>query len=274
MMKSMFAIGLGLSLIGLGLSLTACGNETEEVYTFKDYQEKGTLVIGLDDSFVPMGFRNDKGELVGFDIELAEKVGQTLGLDVEFQPIDWSMKETELRNETIDAIWNGYTITAERKANVTFSQTYLKNDQVIVTMKKNKLTSPNDLDGKVVGLQEGSSGEDAFNNHPELLKDFVKNQEAISFPAYTEAFMDLEAGRIDGLLIDKIFADYYLAQKTNKDEFSIVETEYPEEDYAIGFRKGETDLADKVNEAIDTLIENGEAKTISEKWFGEDRLVK
>ncbi|MGX7030770.1 amino acid ABC transporter substrate-binding protein [Vagococcus zengguangii] len=273
-MKAAVSVLLGACLIGLGVSLTACNAQKEEERTFVDYQERGKLVVGLDDSFVPMGFRDDKGELTGFDIELADKVGEELGLSVEFQPIDWSMKETELKNGTIDAIWNGYTITSERQAQVTFSQTYLKNDQVVVTLKKNKMRTPNDLDGKVVGLQEGSSGEDAFNNNPELLKDFVKDQEAISYPAYTEAFMDLEAGRIDGLLIDKIFADYYLAQKTNKDDFKMLATEFPEEDYAIGFRKGETDLADKVNEAINNLIENGQAKTISEKWFGEDRLVK
>ncbi|MGX6961572.1 amino acid ABC transporter substrate-binding protein [Vagococcus xieshaowenii] len=273
-MKSFISVLLGIGLIVLGFNLTGCSNQTDTAKSFSDYEEKGSIVVGLDDSFVPMGFRNDSGELVGFDIELAKKVGETVGVNIEFQPIDWSMKETELKNGTIDAIWNGYTVTAERKEQVTFSQTYLKNDQVIVTMKKNKIQSPNDMDGKIVGLQEGSSGEDAFTNNPELLKDFVKDQEAISYPAYTEAFMDLEAGRIDGLLIDKIFADYYLSQKENKNDFAMIATEFPEEDYAIGFRIGETELADKINEAINQLITSGEAKAISEKWFGEDRLVK
>ena len=271
-MKTWVTMIVGLLLIGLGVSLSGCSKQ-EDGKMFADYQQKGHMIVGLDDSFVPMGFRDDQGNLSGFDIDLAKAVSKELGIKIEFQPIDWSMKETELKNETIDAIWNGYTITKERQENVLFSQTYLKNEQVIVTLKKNKLKSVNDFSGKVIGLQEGSSGEEAFNNNPTLLKDFVKDQDAISYPAYTEAFLDLEAGRIDGLLIDKIFADYYLAQIENKGSFDSLPTEFPEEDYAIGFRKSEKELVSKVNEALTKVINSDEGIAISQKWFGENRLV-
>lgn len=267
-------IFLGLVLLGLGASLIGCGNKEKKVKDWAEIEKSGKMIIGLDDSFVPMGFRDEKNQLVGFDIDLAKALGKELGVEVDFQTIDWSMKETELSNGTIDAIWNGYTVTDQREKEVSFSQSYLKNTQVLVTMKASDISKLSQMKDKQIGIQEGSSGEDTFNNQPELLKDFVKNQEAISFPAFTEAFMDLEAGRIDGLLIDNVFAEYYISKQADKAQYVVITTDFSEENYAIGFRKQASETVNKVNEGLTNLYSSGISGKISEKWFGDNCVVK
>ncbi|MFV0558780.1 MAG: amino acid ABC transporter substrate-binding protein [Enterococcus sp.] len=256
---------VSLTMIGLGmLTLSACGSASE------DATDENTVVIGLDDTFAPMGFKDDAGEITGFDVDLAKAVFALSDKDVQFQPIDWSMKETELENGTIDLIWNGYSKTAEREKDVLFSETYMTNDQVLVTTKDSDITSFDAMDGKLLGAQEGSSGYDLFEDQPAVLKENVQDNTATLYASFNEAFIDLNSGRIDGLLIDKIYADYYLNQKDALDDYNIVTGPFESEDYAVGGRKDDEDLINEVNEGIDTLKENGEFKEISEKWFGED----
>ncbi|MBO0448055.1 amino acid ABC transporter substrate-binding protein [Enterococcus sp. MJM12] len=256
----------------LGL-LAACASKEENPKT-KANEVPKEVVMGLDDTFVPMGFKDKKGNLVGFDIDLAKAVFKETGQKVKFQSIDWSMKETELDNGTIDVIWNGYSKTAEREKKVLFSDTYMENDQVLVTPKKSKLTAFKDMKGKILGAQEGSSGYDLFTKQPEVLKDIVADNDAVLYASFNEAFIDLENGRIDGLLIDKVYADYYLTQKKQMDDYNIIKGPFENEDYAIGVRKNDQALVEKINTALKTLKDNGEFKKISEKWFGEDVAPK
>ena len=124
---------LGLLIIVLtSVGLAGCQRQENSWQAIKS---RGTLVIGVDDSFVPMDFRQKDGKLVGFDVDLAKAVCKKIGLKPDFQTIDWSMKETELRNGTIDVIWNGYTKTKAREKKVAFSKPYLENDQILVTRK-------------------------------------------------------------------------------------------------------------------------------------------
>ena len=134
--------------------------------------DKDELVIGLDDTFVPMGFKDESGELVGFDVELAKAVGEKLNKKIKFQPIDWSMKETELNNGNIDLIWNGYSINDERKQKVEFSNAYLNNRQVIITLADSTVNSKKDLEGKKIGAQNQSSSVDAVEADGDLIKTF------------------------------------------------------------------------------------------------------
>ena len=244
--------------------LGACGKKTTEA-------AKGdTLVVGLDDTFVPMGFRDDDGKLTGFDVELAQAVFDLEDKKVEFQPIEWSMKETELKNGTIDMIWNGYSKTEEREKAVLFTEPYMENVQLVVTKKDSGIDTIDKMAGKVLGAQEGSSGYDAFNDQSETLKDIVKDNEPVLYASFNEAFLDLETGRIDGLLIDRVYADYYLSQKDQTDDFNLMDSTFTAENFAVGVRKEETDLAEEINEAIQKLREDGKFQEISDKWFGQD----
>jgi polar amino acid transport system substrate-binding protein len=260
-------IGLTL-LVGASLVLfAACGKSNEKVESAADKEE---VIVGLDDTFVPMGFQDDQGDIVGFDVDMAKAVFDLTGTKVKFQAIDWSMKETELANGTIDMIWNGYTKTEEREKKVLFTDTYMENKQVLVTKKDSNITSFEEMNDKVVGAQEGSSGYDTFNKQPEVLKDIVTDNEATLYASFNEAFIDLENGRIDGLLIDRVYAEYYLTQTEKTANFNVIESPFKAENFAVGVRKDDQALADKINDALKELQDNGKFAEISKKWFGED----
>lgn len=259
--------GLGLALLTIFILGACSSGETERA------AEDADVVVGLDDTFVPMGFRDDDGNLTGFDIDLAKAVFALNDTKVAFQPIDWSMKETELKNGTIDVIWNGYTQTPEREKEVAFSDPYMGNTQLLVTTKDSNIDSIKGMDGKILGAQEGSSGYNSFTQEAEMLKDNVKDEDATLYDSFNEAFIDLENGRLDGLLIDRVYAEYYLNQNKKMDDFNLIKTPYEEEDFAVGIRKDDEELLQEVNDGINELQENGEFKEISEKWFGEDVSV-
>ncbi|GMG68361.1 MAG: amino acid ABC transporter substrate-binding protein [Tetragenococcus halophilus] len=264
-MKKLKGIVLGLASVFLLGACSSGGNEQADNDT-----ENADVVIGLDDTFVPMGFRDDDGNLTGFDIELAKAVFALNDTEVAFQPIDWSMKENELNNETIDAIWNGYTQTPEREDEVAFSDPYMNNSQLLVTSKDSGINSVEEMDGEILGAQEGSSGYNSFNNDSEVLKDRVDSEDATLYDSFNEAFIDLESGRIDGLLIDRVYAEYYLNQNEKIDDFNLIETPYEDENFAVGVRPDDKELLQEINDGINELQENGEFAEISEKWFGED----
>ncbi|MBO0436732.1 amino acid ABC transporter substrate-binding protein [Vagococcus fluvialis] len=266
---------IGGTVLSLSLVLAGCGNADVKTKASKwdDIKEKNELVIGIDDTFVPMGFRDEKNNIVGFDIDLAKEVTKELGIKAKFQPIDWTLKETELDNETIDVIWNGYTVTDARKEKVDFTMNYLSNEQVLVSLSDSDIQTFKDMKDKVIGAQEGSSGADSFEDNPEVLKDFVKDQEAILYPTFTEAFLDLEAKRIDGLLIDKVFAEYYISQQKDSKKFAVAPSEFENENFAIGVKKGETELVKQLNDALQKAYKDGSSIKVSEKWFGENRVL-
>lgn len=250
--------------------LSGCTNQRTAQESWPRINEEKKIIIGLDDTFVPMGFRDKEGKLTGFDIELAKAVFDEYGITVEFQPIDWSMKEFELNNGTIDLIWNGYSKTEERAKKVQFTNPYMENDQVLITPKNSGITSFSQMKGKILGAQNGSSGYDMFIKQPEVLKDIVKNQDAVLYSSFNEALIDLKSGRIDGLLMDKVYANYYLKQRNELQDFNIITGAFEGENFAIGARKNDDQLVEKVNQGIARLVENGEFKKISERWFGED----
>ena len=187
--------------IGLSGLLAGCRTVTQRANTadtWSKVKQQKKVVVGLDDSFVPMGFRQKSGKLVGYDIDLARAVFKLYGIKVDFQTIDWNMNVTELHNGTIDLIWNGFSITPQRQKQAAFSDTYLYNDQVLVTLKKNKINSFADMQGKVLGAQTGSSGANDIDTYPKLLKNRIKNHEAVTYDSFTNAFIDLNVGRFRG----------------------------------------------------------------------------
>jgi len=168
----------------------------------------GKFIVGLDDSYPPMGFRDEKNEIVGFDIDLAKEVAKRMGVEVEFQPIDWDSKELELNSGKIDCIWNGMTITEERVANMFFAKPYIANEQIIIVPASSGITAKAQLEGKVIGLQKGSSSLDALTADP--VSEKVK--EIVEYPDNVSAYMDLQAGRIDVFVVDSVVGRYVISQ--------------------------------------------------------------
>lgn len=263
-MKKFKTIKLLLLLILTAALIAGCSNSEPAA---KDAPaDQKTLVMGLDDTFAPMGFRNEKGELIGFDIELANEVAKRLNVTIEFQPIDWSMKETELNAGNIDFIWNGYTITKERQEKVAFSKPYLENSQIIVALASSDVETKADLQGKNVAVQAESSALDAINAEP----DFVASvKELVEFSTNNEAFMDLEAGRSDALVVDEVLARYYMKQN-GQEKYKVLEEDFGDEEYGIGLRKDETELLKNLDAALDEMKKDGTYDAIYAKWFSEN----
>ena len=221
-MKKLIVILLGLAI------LSGCGQKKTD--SFETMKEKGEIVVGLDDTFVPMGFRNNKGEIVGFDVDLAKEIFSRIGITPKFQAIDWSLKETELNNGNIDVIFNGYTITDARKEKVNFSDPYLDNRQIIITLATSDINTKADLAGKVVSVQKESSAYDAVTSDGDIVAN-LKEGQLITFDSNLELFLDLEAGRSDAIVLDEVLAKYVLLTK-NADEYRILEDNFGNESYA------------------------------------------
>lgn len=220
------------------------------------------LVIGLDDNFPPMGFRDDKGELVGYDIDMAREATKRMGIEAEFKPIDWSAKEAELKGKRVDALWNGMTITEERKKNVAFTKPYMVNHQIIIVTSQSPVQKKADLAGKVVGVQDGSSAVDAVAKDEAVAKSL---KELKTFGDNVTALLDLSTGRLDAVVVDEVVGRYYTSKKPG--EYRILEEHLGAEEYGVGLRQEDTALLSKLDEVLDAMRADGTAKTIYGKWF-------
>ena len=272
MKKQKGILGL-LALVGVAvMSLAGCTQmaSNPKVDNWDKYQQQKSITVGFDNTFVPMGFEEKNGNYAGFDIELAQYVSKKLGITVHFQPIDWDMKETELQNGTIDAIWNGYSATDERREKVAFTIPYMQNTQILVVKKTSGIHSVEDMKGKDLGAQNGSSGMLDFEEHPEVLKNRVKGGNADQYQSVNEAIIDLKNDRIDALLIDRVYADYYLTTEGIADEYDTIPSGFESESFAVGVRPADKKLLEALNKAFKELYQEGIFQQISQKWFGED----
>ncbi len=231
-------------------------------------KDNGKFIVGLDDSFPPMGFRDENNEIVGVDIDLAKEVAKRLNMEFVAQPIDWDSKELELKNGNVSCIWNGMTITDERKEAMLISDPYMANNQIIVVAPGSDITSSADLAGKVVGLQKGSSAVAALD------KTEVRAQikEVVEYTDNVLALTDLKVGRTDAVVVDEVVGRYYVAKAA--DDYVVLEESLAPEKYGIGFDKGNTELCEKVNKALKEMKEDGTTAKISEKWFGKDIIMQ
>lgn len=254
-MKKLFA--LLTVLILATLVLTGCGGDKSKKF-----------VIGLDDQFPPMGFKDEKGQLVGFDIDVAKEAAKRLKWQVEFKPIDWSAKEVELKSKRIDAIWNGLNIFPEREKVMLFSDPYMASAQLSFTMAdKATLKDGRDLAGKVVGVQQSSTGEKNIKGDPVLSKSI---KELKVYPDVIAALLDLKAGRLDVVVTDDIAGLYY-TNKDGKEKYKV----YPESvgevgKFGIAFRQEDKQTRDAVQKVLDEMAKDGTIAKISEKWFGRN----
>ena len=265
------------------LSLAACGGAKTETTAAETTAEKkeetttagttaaetteaagGTLIVGFDQDFPPMGFVGDNGEYTGFDLDLAKEVASRLGLEYKAQPVAWDSKDMELESGNIDCIWNGFTITG-REDDYTWTTPYMANKQVFVVANDSDIKSQADLAGKVVEVQADSSAEAALKENQDLANTFGQ---LLTTPDYNTAFMDLEQGAVDAVAMDVIVADYQIKQRNA--DFKILDDSLSEEEYGVGFKKGNTELRDKVQGALEEMAADGTLAKISDEWFGED----
>lgn len=265
-MKKTFCILVALLL---SFSLFAGGASENGVdNSLNDVLEKGQFVLGLDDSFPPMGYRDENGEIVGFDIDCAREVCRRLGVELVPQPIDWNSKEQELMTGNIDCLWNGFTITEERKENLLFSDPYVKNAQVVVVNASSPFNTLEDLSGGSIGVQAGSSAESAIEDTPDFASSIG---EIIQFKENLTALMDLEIGGVDAVVMDLLVANDNI-NRSGKD-FRILDETLADEEYGIGFRKNDVALRNAVQGALDDMAADGTLASIAEKWFGADITV-
>jgi len=257
----------GIFLASAAVFLTACGpsNDAPAKAEAPAPAETRKVVIGLDDNFPPMGFRDEKNQLVGFDIDLAREAAKRLGIEVEFKPIDWSAKEAELHGKRVDVLWNGLTITEERKKHINFTKPYMANHQIILVPSASEIQTKADLAQKVVGAQEGSSAIDAIQKDAPVYESF---KELKTFGDNVTALMDLSAGRLDAVVMDEVVGRY-LAEK-REGEYRVLEDNFGTEDYGVGVHLENTDLHAKLDKALDEMKQDGTAGRIATEWFGAD----
>lgn len=224
----------------------------------------GTFTVGFDQDFPPMGFVGDDGEYTGFDLDLAAEVAKRLGKEVVYQPIAWDAKDMELDSGTIDCIWNGFTMNGREDA-YTWSEPYMKNNQVFVVKADSGITSTADLAGKIVDVQTDSSAEAALNENTELTGTFGQ---LITVADYNTAFMDLESGAVDAIAMDDTVASYQIEKR--EADFVVLDEAIAAEEYGIGFKKGNEQLRDQVQAALEEMAADGTLAEISTEWFGKD----
>lgn len=257
-MKKLFA---ALLLVTAAL-LTACGSPQSTGKVF---------VVGIDDEYAPLGFRDENNRIVGFDIDLAKEAARRMGVIFEFKPIDWDDKERLLTSGEIDIIWNGFDITAARQRWALFSKPYMDNRQVILvkTGYEQRIRSEGDLAGKIVGTQAGSTSVCYVNDNPHFKAAFADFK---TYPNFKTALQALDDGEIDTLIADELLSRYIVAK--NPDKFDVIDVTVGVAcEIGIGFRKDDVELRDRVQKVFDEMVKDGTAKKISERWFNAD-LIK
>lgn len=265
MKKLLLTAGLLVSML-----FTGCGGD-DAAKQGGDAEIK-KIVVGLDDEYAPMGFKDENNQIVGFDVDLAKEATKRMDVEVEFKAIDWNSKEAELKSGRINVLWNGLDITPEREENMLFSKPYMDNRQIIFVRAGDDqgIAAEADLAGKAVGTQAGSTAETYIDSQADLKNSF---NEFKTYGDYVSAFMDLENGRLDALVCDEIVGRYYISKHPDTLQALDV-TVGPVTQFGIAFAKDNTALRDKVQKAFDEIVADGTATKISEQWFGADLIKK
>lgn len=228
--------------------------------------EQEEFIVGFDAAFPPYGYMDSDGEYVGFDLDLAEEVSKRNGWKLVKRPIAWDSKDSELESGSISCIWNGFTMNG-RENQYTWSTPYVDNSQVVIVKKDSDITKLSDLAGKRVIVQSDSSalaaleGDDATEENKKLRASMKDLQQVAD---YNSAFMNLESGMVDAIAMDIGVASYQLSKKNGS--FRMLEERLSSEEYGIGFKKGNTELRDKVQKALFNMLDDGTFEKIAAKW--------
>lgn len=279
-MKRKIAVVLVLCL-ALGLMLGGCASQSatqkapdksDKVAdtSWDDIKAKGSFTVGLDDNFPPMGFRDEKNNIVGFDIDLAKEAAKRLGVQVKFQPINWDTKVAELNGKNIDVIWNGLTITDELKKQILFTTPYMSDHQIIVVTPDSAVKTKADLVGKKVGVQAGSSAIEAVQQDKAIYEK-IKN-DLLEFKDYQLALNDLKGGGLQAVVVDEVVGRYSMAKEPKS--YKILDDNFRTEDFGVGLRMTDKAFQAQLEKVINDMKKDGTASEISKKWFGEDIIKK
>ena len=236
------------------------GNDASNNATAND---ENTFIVGFDAEFPPYGYKDDSGNYVGFDLDLAKEVCERNNWTFKAQPIDWDAKDAELDSGSIDCIWNCFTING-RENDYTWSDAYIDNKQVIVVKSDSGINSLDDLKGKTVETQKDSSALAALQGDNKTLADTFATLTEVA--DYNTAFMDLESGACNAVAIDIGVAQYQVSSKDNSDDFKILNDTISSEQYGIGFKKGNDALKDQVQETLDEMFKDGTVEKIAQNY--------
>lgn len=230
------------------------------------------FVVGFDAEFPPYGYKDDNGEYVGFDLDLAQEVCNRNGWTLKKQPIEWNSKDMELNSGSIDCIWNGFTMNG-RESEYTWTTPYVDNSQVVIVRGDSGIQTLTDLAGKVVAVQADSSalaaltGEDASEENVTLAESFADLQQVGD---YNSAFMNLDSGAVDAVCMDIGVANYEI--KSRGDKFVMLDERLSSEKYAVGFKLGNTELRDQVQATLLEMLADGTFEQIAAEWGLEDSI--
>ena len=272
-LKTRFFAALGAVSMAAMLALTSCGSsdssssggsaDAGEDKSLQKVLDNGKLILGLDATFKPMGYTDENDQIVGFDIDCAKEVCTRLGITLEPYGVNWETKEIDLNAGTIDCIWNGLSVSEERKKVMLMSEPYMENKMVFVVNKDSAVNTLADLDGKKVAVQNGSTAQ-------EILKGSEVGGKVTTSELQTnvEALNQLELGMCDAVFLDSVVAEYEIT--TSGKAFRVLEEGLEPEQYAIGFRLEDKALCDKIYETLKEMKSDGKLGEISTKWFGKD----
>ena len=236
---------------------------TGEDVSLQKVIDSGKLVLGLDATFKPMGYTNDKDEIVGFDIDVAEEVCKRMGVKLVKESINWETKEQDLNAGRIDCIWNGMSVSPSRAEEMNLSEPYMKNSMVFVVPVDSDAKTMDDLSKKVIGVQNGSTAQDILNASD--IADTITEQ---AMPTNIEALQQMELGLVDAVFLDSVVANYEITSSGKN--YIVLPDGLEEEEYAIGFRKNDQKLRDEVQKILGEMKADGTLGEISTEWFGSD----
>lgn len=245
-----------------GATTTASGEAVQDE-SLQKVKDSGKFILGLDATFKPMGYTDEKDEIVGFDIDVAEEVCKRMGVELVKEPINWDTKEEDLNVGKIDCIWNGMSINESRQKSMNLSEAYMENEMVFVVTGDSKDATMEDLANKNIAVQNGSSAQ-------EILEASEIGTTATITPIATnvEALQQLELGIVDAVFLDSVVANYEIT--TAQKNYKVLEEGLEKEEYAIGFRKADQALRDEVQKILGEMKADGKLGEISTKWFGSD----
>ncbi len=265
MMKKLLCAAVSAMML---FSAAACGSEsggTGEDKSLQKVMDAKKMVLGLDATFKPMGFTNENDEIVGFDIDVAEEVCKRMGIELELYSVNWETKEQDLNAGTIDCIWNGLSVSDERKQVMLMSEPYMNNEMVFVVNGKSDITALSDLKDAKIGVQNGSTALEILNASEVVA---TNGATPVELSTNVEALNQLELNMVDAVFLDSVVANYEIVS-TGKD-YKVLEEGLSSEQYAIGFRKGDQALCDKVTATLKEMVTDGTLAKISTEWFGSD----
>jgi len=264
-MKKIF---LGLTLL-IVVVLAACCSNTRALAadtSWDDIKAKGYFLVTRSDGYSPMSFRDAGNKNVGFDVDLADAVGRYLGIEARPFIADWASKFIVLDNGDADCIWCGFSITKDRLQQVIFTDPYLNDMQYIVVAANSSINNKADIAGKTLAWQMGSSCENAIKADP----IYAQLKDTRTYNTMPDALQDMINGRVDAVVIDSVYFNYYAQESGTSDRYRVLEDNFGDDFMAVGVRLGDKAWGEKLNEALNAVMVSEEGIAIAEKWFGRN----